>query len=157
MISPNCSYSDAVRSDAAKRAGINNYFTPDQLYRMTQLANAIYEPLVEHFKIKIYISSFFRTYKVNELVGGAVGSQHMANYGAAIDLDADQNIGLTNKQLFDYIKDNLDYDQLIIEAYNEDGTAGWIHISYVSPTKNRHEVLKMVIKDGKNYYETYNT
>jgi zinc D-Ala-D-Ala carboxypeptidase len=156
MVSKNISYADSIRSDAAKRAGINNYFTPDQLARMTTLANAIYEPVVNHFKTKIYISSFFRTYKVNELIGGAVGSQHMANNGAAIDLDTDMNSNITNRQVFDYIRNSLDFDQLILEGVNDDGTVGWVHVSYVSPTKNRNEVLQMIIKDGKNYYETYN-
>jgi zinc D-Ala-D-Ala carboxypeptidase len=156
MVSKSISYADSIRSDAAKRAGINNYFTPDQLARMTTLANAIYEPIVNRFKKKIYVSSFFRTYKVNELIGGAIGSQHMANHGAAMDLDADMNSGVTNKQVFDYIRKNLDFDQLILEGVNEDGTAGWVHVSYVNPIKNRHEVLQMIIKDGKNYYETYN-
>ena len=122
---------------------------------MTILANEVYEPLVTHFNKPIYISSFFRTYKVNELIGGAVSSQHLANNGAAMDLDADMNIGITNQQVFDYIKDNLTFDQLILEDIREDGAIGWVHVSY-KETGNRGEVLQMVIKDGKKYYEPYN-
>jgi len=154
-VSPNITWADAIRSDAAKRAGINNYFTPDQLVRMTLLANKVYEPLVKYFKTKVYISSFFRTYKVNELIGGAVGSQHTANNGAAMDLDADMNPGVTNQQVFDYIRTKLPFDQLIREDIREDGSLGWVHVSY-KESGNRKEVLQMVIKDGVKQYELYN-
>ena len=154
-VSPNITWADAIRSDAAKRAGINNYFTSDQLRRMTLLANKVYEPLVKHFGQKIFISSFFRTYKVNELIGGAIGSQHMANNGAAMDLDADMNPGITNQQVFDYIKDHMTFDQLILEDIREDGSIGWVHVSY-KDSGNRNEVLQMVIRNGVKQYETYN-
>lgn len=121
---------------------------------MTILAEKVYEPLVAHFNIPIYISSFFRTYKVNELIGGATSSQHMANNGAAMDLDADMNVVVTNQDVFDYIKNNLTFDQLILEDIREDGSIGWVHVSY-NELHNRGEVLQMIIKDGKKYYEQY--
>jgi zinc D-Ala-D-Ala carboxypeptidase len=155
-VSKNISWAVAIRSDAAKRNGILNYFTPEQLARMTVLAEKVYEPLVKAFGMVIYISSFFRNKKVNELIGGAPASQHMANNGAAMDLDAEFSGGMLNKDIFDYIKDNLDFDQLILEDVRANGSIGWVHVSYVSPEKNRKEVLTMVMKNGKKIYEQYN-
>jgi zinc D-Ala-D-Ala carboxypeptidase len=153
-ISPHISWEDAIRSDTAKREGINNWFTPEQLVRMTILANKVYEPLVQHFGTKIFISSFFRCARLNSLMGGAPASQHLANNGAAIDLDADLNPGVGNQEVFDYIKDNLEFDQLIAESLNPDGSIGWCHVSY-NEFNNRHEVMKMVIRDGIKSYEPY--
>lgn len=155
MVSSHISWADAIRSDTAKRAGILNYFTPVQLERMKVLAEKVYEPLVAHFGTPIFISSFFRTTKLNELIGGAPGSQHMANNGAAMDLDADVNPGITNQQVFDYIKDNLTFDQLIAEQIDNDGHFEWVHVSY-NEGHNRGEILQMVMKEGKKYYEPYN-
>jgi hypothetical protein len=160
LVSEHISYAEAIRSDTAKRNGINNYFTPDQLERMKYLAEKVFEPLRNHFGVPIFVSSFFRNKKVNELMGGVVNSQHMANNGAAIDLDADVFNVITNKQIFDYIKDNLEFDQLIAEDVKSDGTIGWVHVSYIeqvhtSQNENRKEVLKMIIKNGKKYYEFY--
>jgi hypothetical protein len=154
QVSKHISYADAIRSDMAKRKGLLNYFTPEQLDRMKVLAEKIYEPLVEHFQVFIYISSFFRTAAVNKLIGGAKKSQHLANDGSAIDLDVDGKDYITNKEIFDYIKDHLEFDQLIWE-YGDDINPGWVHVSY-NEGKNRKEILTMVIKDGKKYYEQYN-
>jgi hypothetical protein len=154
-ISEHCTYEEAIRSDIAKRNGIVNYFTVDQLTRMKLLAEKVFEPLRKHFNTPIFISSFFRTIKLNELMDGANGSQHCANNGAAMDLDADVFNVITNKDIFDYIRRHLDFDQLIFEGVNLDGTPGWIHVSYVSKQKNRRQLLKMTIKNGEKIYEDY--
>jgi zinc D-Ala-D-Ala carboxypeptidase len=154
-VSEHCTWADAIRSDTAKRNGILNYFTPDQLARMTILANKVYEPLVKHFNTPIYISSFFRTHKLNDLIGGASGSQHMANNGAAMDIDVELSPTISNQEVFDYIKDHLDFDQLILEDIRENGVIGWVHVSY-KESGNRKEVLQMTMKEGKKYYEQYN-
>jgi hypothetical protein len=153
-VSPHCTYAEAIYSDTAKRNGINNYFNPDQLKRMKLLAEKVYEPIVNNFGIKIYISSFFRTVQLNKLIGGVSNSQHLANNGAAMDLDADLNKGVTNEQVFNYIKDNLEFDQLIIEDLRPDGGISWVHVSYVE-TGNRNEILTMVLVNGKKIYEAY--
>ena len=154
LVSDHITYADAIRSDVAKRNSILNYFTPEQLVRMKLLAEKVYEPLVKHFGTTIYITSFFRNVKLNKLIGGVKNSQHLANDGAAIDLDADLNVGVTNEQIFDYIKDHLDFDQLIIEDLRPDGGIGWIHVSY-KEKDNRKEVLTMVFKNDKKYYDIY--
>jgi zinc D-Ala-D-Ala carboxypeptidase len=152
MLSDHISYADAIHSDIAKRNGINNYFTPDQLSRMIVLAKKVYEPLISHFNTPIYISSFFRNKEVNTLLGGATSSQHMANNGAAMDIDSQTGL-VSNKQIFDYIKDNLEFDQLIWEAGNE-YDPDWVHVSY-NEGHNRKEILKMIRVDGKSTYVQY--
>lgn len=153
-VSEHISYGDAIRSDTATKHGINNYFTPEQLSRMVILANKVYEPLVVHFGKPVYITSFFRNKKINELIGGAANSQHMANSGAAIDLDGDMTEGVSNKDIFTYIQHNLEFDQLILEDIKEDGSIGWVHVSYKEGA-NRGEMLRMIIKDGYSTYEPF--
>lgn len=154
MISNHISYEEAIRSDIAKRNGINNYFTPEQLGRMILTANKIFEPLRDHYGVSIFIPSFFRNAKINELAGGVPASQHLANDGSAIDIDADVFGGVTNRQLFCYIRDNLVFDQLIDEGIGEDGTGGWVHASY-NEKGNRGEIWVMKIIDGEKTYEKY--
>jgi zinc D-Ala-D-Ala carboxypeptidase len=132
-ISEHITWGQAIDSNTAETKNIFNYFTPEQLVRLTALANNIYEPLCKQFGITIPINSFFRNKKVNLLVGGSPTSQHCANDGAAIDLDADKTGIITNKQLFDYIKDNMEFDQLIMEN-------GWVHVSY-RENNNRKQII----------------
>jgi zinc D-Ala-D-Ala carboxypeptidase len=152
-ISDHISYDEATRSDLAKRLGIVNDPTPVQIQSMQEVATRVFEPLRDHFGVPIYISSFFRSPLLNKAVGGAPASQHLK--GEAIDMDADNFGRITNKQIFDYIKDHLDFDQLIAEGIKTNGTPDWVHCSYVSPDRNRHDVLKMTIVNGQKEYETY--
>ena len=148
-------YATVIRSDTAKRNGLTNYFTKPQLKNIERIAAEVYDPLVDHFREQIYISSFFRSKEVNKLIGGSWDSHHMANgCAAAIDLDADNNFGVNNQEVFDYIKDNLDYDQLILEDIKKDGSIGWVHVSY-KEKGNRKQVLTMVMKNGVKTYEQY--
>lgn len=153
-VSEHITYANAIRSSVAEKYGIKNYFTPAQLINLKVLAENVYEPLIKHFKQPIHITSFFRSKELNKLIGGSNSSQHTANNGAAIDLDVVDGTGVSNLQLFNYIKDNLDYDQLILEDIKPDGSIGWVHVSYKSKG-NRRQVLTMVFKDGKVTYEQY--
>lgn len=152
-ISAHISWAEAIRSDAAKRAGIINRFTPTQLKRMTVLAEKVFEPLRNHFKTPIFIASFFRNAALNKLLGGALTSQHLANKGAAIDIDNDVFGTVSNRQIFLYIKDNLEFDQLIWEDGNN-VEPGWVHVSY-NEGKNRKQVLRMIYKKGVKSYIPY--
>jgi len=111
-ISSNISYKEGVSSNTATRKGIYNNPTPEQLKAMVNLANKVFQPLRKAMGDKpIIINSFFRSEKLNRFIGGSRTSQHCK--GEAMDLDA---LGeCTNKQLFFYIKNNLDFDQLIWE------------------------------------------
>ena len=147
-ISKHISYKEATQSQTAVRKGINNEPDAYQLQNMQVLAEKVFEPLREHFGVPIAINSFFRSQKLNKAIGGAAGSQH--TQGRAIDID-DTLGGVSNKQMFDWIRENLDYDQLIWE-FGNNSNPDWVHISYVSESENRKRVLKASKKNGKTVY-----
>ena len=147
-ISKHISYKEATQSQTATRKGISNDPDAYQLQNMQLLAEKVFEPIREHFGVPIAINSFFRSQKLNKAIGGAAGSQH--TQGRAIDID-DTLGGVSNKQMFEYIKNHLDFDQLIWE-FGDNNNPAWVHISYVSPTENRNRVLKASKKNGKTVY-----
>jgi len=148
-ISKHISYAESIRSEQAKRLGISNEPDAGQLVRMKLVAERVFESAREYFNVPIYISSFFRSDALNEALNGAPRSQHKK--GEAIDMDCDVYGEITNKELFDYINENCYFDQLILENVSEDGTGGWVHVSY-KKEGNRNEVLVMTKIDGKSIY-----
>jgi len=143
-ISAHISYKEGVVSSTATRKGISNVPNPDQLEAMKLVAEKVFEPLRAHFNEPIRINSFFRCSALNVAVGGSGSSQHCK--GEAIDMDGTNDI--TNKMLFDYIKDNLEFDQLIWE-YGTDKEPDWVHVSFTDRKANRGVILKAV--KGKGY------
>ena len=126
QLSKNLSLAEVVRSESAKRRGINNLPTAEHLENLKDLALNVFQPIRDHFKVPIHISSGYRSRILNNAVNGAAKSQHCS--GQAIDIDVD-GTSITNKQVFDYIKDNLDFDQLIFE-FGTDKNPDWVHVSY---------------------------
>ena len=152
-ISKHITYEEATVSSKAKELKINNDPNSKQLANMKLLAENIFEKVREHFDTPIYISSFFRSSKLNTKIKGSSTSQHCANVGAAMDIDADVYKGVTNSEIFNYILENLNFDQLIWE-FGNDENPDWVHISYVSDILNRKEVLKAYKdKDNKTVYK----
>jgi len=153
-LSVHITYKEATRSMEAKRLGIDNTPNDEQWGRMKLLAEKVFEPLRTYFDYPIFIWSIFRSAIVNENTRGASKkSQHMAENGAAMDIDADIFGGLTNKEIFDYVRKNLEFDQLIGEGMDIEDF-DWIHISY-NEGKNRKEVLTMVIQNGLPAYKKF--
>lgn len=147
-ISDNITFSEATKSQEAIRLGINNSPNDVQLSWMRQVATKIFEPLRKHFGKPIGISSFFRSGALNKKIGGSKNSQHTE--GKAVDIDADIFGGLTNKQIFDYLRKYADFDQLIWE-FGDYNNPAWVHVSY-NGTKNRNQVLmarKVEVSKGK--------
>ena len=151
MVSKNISYKEATHSKTAKRLGIDNTPNAEQFSNMVYVAEGIFQPLREHFGVPIYISSFFRSEALNTAIRGSASSTHKK--GEAMDLDADVYGKITNAQIFHYIKDNLEFDQLIWEFGTEDNPA-WVHVS-LSKRNNRNQILKAYRVDGKTKYEIY--
>jgi len=150
-ISKHISYEEATHSNTATKRGITNSPIETQLNRMIDLAENVFEPCREEFKEPIYINSFFRSITLNSVIGGSSTSQHCA--GEAFDIRMGYNSELTNKQLFYFIKDNLDFDQLIWE-FGNDNEPKWIHVSYKRES-NRKQVLKAKRIDGKVRYNVF--
>jgi hypothetical protein len=130
-ISKHISYTEATHSQTAVKLGINNNPDKAQLEAMQLVAEKCFEPLRLWYNKPIKINSFFRSDLLNRAVKGSLTSQHKK--GEAIDLDAGSKE--ENKKLFEYIKNHLDFDQVINE-YNY----SWVHVSY-SKTKNRKQIL----------------
>lgn len=151
MVSKNISYKEATHSTTAKRLGIDNTPDAEQFSNMIYVAENVFQPIREHFNTPIYISSFFRSEGLNRAIKGSSSSTHMK--GEAMDLDADVYEGITNAEIFNYIKDNLEFDQLIWE-FGTDENPSWVHVS-LSKRNNRNQVLKAYKVDGKTKYELY--
>ena len=147
-ISEHISYKEGTRSVTALRLGIDN--TPDQ-YQFTNMqviAENIFEPLRKWVRGPIKINSFLRVPDLNKAIGGSESSQHCQ--GRAIDID-DSYGHKTNAEMFQYIKKHLDFDQMIWE-FGDDNNPDWVHISYVSPDRNRGRCLRAERIDGKTQY-----
>ena len=139
-ISDHISYQEATKSNTAIRNGIRNKPNAEQLGNMQRLAEAIFEPLRKHFGVPIRVNSFFRSKKLNTAVGGSKTSSHTK--GQAIDID-DVLGGVTNAMMFHYIKEHIDFDQLIWE-FGDNKNPDWVHVSYVSQFQNRRQVLRAI-------------
>jgi len=148
-ISDHITYVEATNSETAMHFKIKNEPDEKQLSAMALLARMIFEPLRNHFNIAIGISSFFRCEELNNKVGGSASSQHVK--GEAMDIDAHVFGGVTNKEIFQYIKNNLNFDQLIAEFPDEEGEPDWVHVSYTDI--NRRQVLVSNRKGNKTVYE----
>jgi len=151
QLSKNLVLAEVVRSETAKRKGINNMPTPEHIENFKKLAENVFQPIRDHFGVPIYISSGYRSKALNKAVGGSLSSQHCQ--GEAIDIDMD-GTSITNKQIFDFIKDNLVFDQMIWE-FGTDKNPGWVHVSYESTGRQRKQILKAVKIKGKTSYLPY--
>ena len=146
-ISPNLTLAEVSKSNTAIKLGIDNEPKGEHLNNMIHTANAIFQPMREHFGKPIFVSSGYRSPELNKAIGGAATSQHCK--GEALDLDNDAVEYPTNKDIFEYIKNHLDFDQLIWEF---DGA--WVHVSY-NKDKNRKQVLRALKVNGKTIYQPY--
>jgi hypothetical protein len=151
QISKHLSLAEVSRSETAKRKGINNTASGEHLENFKKLAENIFEPIREHFGVPIHISSGYRSKELNSAIGGSLTSQHCQ--GEAIDIDMD-GTSITNAQIFNYIKDNLNFDPLIWE-FGTDKNPDWVHASYESSGKQRKQILKAVKSGGKTSYIPY--
>lgn len=150
MISKHISYKEATRSVTALRLGIENKPSEYDLQNMELIAEKVFEPLRKAVNGPIKINSFYRSEQLNKAIGGSGRSQHCQ--GRAIDID--DNYGyMSNNDMYNYIKNNLDYDQLIFEFPDKDGKASWIHVSYVDGDSNRKRCLLAYKDNGKTKYK----
>ena len=149
MISKHISYKEGVYSITATRRGIDNTPDDDQLHFMEIIAENVFEPLRQHVGGPIKINSFFRCVELNKAIGGSATSQHCK--GQAIDIDDTFGV-MSNAEMYSWVKDNLDFDQMIWE-FGDNDNPNWVHISYVSPDKNRNRCLKAYKENKKTKYK----
>ena len=137
--------SEFTRSESAKREGLDNTPTSEHLENLKVLCEKILEPIRLKYG-SINISSGYRGKMLNHFIGGSVNSDHCVGRAADLDMD-DVGTGVTNKEIFEYIKDNLEFDQLINEF-----NYSWVHVGYRLGA-NRKQVLKAVKEKGKTVYQ----
>lgn len=141
-LSENFTLAELTKSSTAKRLGIDNTPNPEQLENLVELCHKVLQPLRDAIG-PIRISSGLRVPELNKAIGGSTTSQHCAINGAAADIDIEDN-----KKVFDYIKNNLQFDQLIAEGVDDNGNMNWVHVSY-HYGHNRKQVLIAIFEKGK--------
>ena len=151
QLSKNLTLAEVTRSESAKRNGISNEPTAEHIENFKKLANKIFQPIRSNFGVPIHISSGYRSAALNKFVKGSATSQHCT--GEAIDIDMD-GTGISNKQVFDFIKTHLKFDQLIWE-FGTDKNPDWVHVSYEASGNQRGQILKAIKKSGKTAYVPY--
>ena len=148
-ISKHISYREGVKSNTATRLGLDNTPGDYELGNMELIAERLFEPLRAWVGGPVKINSFYRSKELNLAIGGSQRSQHCE--GRAIDLDDTFGVK-SNKEMFDYIKKNLNFDQMIWE-FGDEKNPDWVHISYVSEDQNRNRCLIAYKENGKTKYK----
>ena len=143
QISKHLTLAELTTSQTATRRGISNKAPMHVIENLKLVAEKILEPTRAHFGKPIRISSGYRSPELNRAVGGSKNSQHVT--GQALDLQATN--GITNAQIFNYIKDNLDFDQLVWD-YGTFNEPAWVHVSFRSfeRGKNRKQIFSIGVK-----------
>jgi len=135
-----------TRSESAKRHGVSNEPTPEHLENIKVLCDKVLEPIRMKFG-PINISSGYRSKVLNHYIGGALKSEHCE--GKAADIDMDGMGSVSNKDIFEYIKNNLEFNQLINEF-----NYSWVHVSY-SLGKNKKQILDALKINNKTVYANH--
>ena len=147
-ISKHITHKEAVHSNTALRLNLKNNPDDYQVSNMVGIATHVFEPLREYVGGPIKINSMFRSEELNTAIGGSKSSQHCQ--GRAIDLD-DTFGHKTNAEMFNYIKENLSFDQMIWE-FGDSTNPDWVHVSYVSQEENRKKILIAEKINGRTSY-----
>ena len=152
-LTANITLDELTKSQVAERKGINNNPNPQQIENLKNLAINILQPVRSHYNKPLIISSGFRCAELCIAIGSSINSQHVADDSAAA---ADFEIpGVDNRELATWIKNELEFDQLILEFYRDnEPTSGWIHCSY-SRNSNRGQWLRAQRIDGKVNYQPW--
>jgi|TARA_A100001391_G_C4932298_1_gene242165 zinc D-Ala-D-Ala carboxypeptidase len=149
-LSQNFTLAEMIKSQTAERKGINNNPNEDNIENLQRLCNEILQPIRDHYGKVVSVSSGFRSPELCVAIGSSVTSQHASGQAADFEI-----YGVSNKELADYIADNLDFDQLILEYWKpEEPNSGWVHCSYKGSDSNRKEYLRAVKgADGRTSYQ----
>ena len=147
-LTANFSLIELTKSQTAERKGIDNTPSPTHRDNLKSLCTRILQPIRDHFNRVVSVSSGYRSEALCTAIGSKTTSQHAKGQAADFEI-----YGLSNGELATWIKENLDYDQLILEFWTpESPNNGWIHCSYNSEG-NRKEYLRAYKNEGKTKYE----
>ena len=154
QLSKNLSLNEVIKSNTATRKGIDNTPTEEHLKNLKYLAEKVFQPIREHFGVPIYITSGYRSKALNEAIGGSKTSFH--SHGMALDLDQDgRNRGVSNADVFYYIKDNLQFTELIWE-FGDETNPNWVHVA-IAPGREDEKKIKIAERvNNKTTYSIWN-
>jgi zinc D-Ala-D-Ala carboxypeptidase len=148
-LSKNFTLGELTKSQTATRHGIDNTPSLTTIDNLQVLVDNVLQPIREHFNRPVTISSGYRSPAINKIIGGSDTSHH--SRGMAADFEI---MGMDNKELATWIRDNLKYTQLILEFYEDgDANSGWVHVGY-DPTDLKCQVLRARRVNGKTVYST---
>ena len=152
-LSTNLSLSETTKSNTAIRRGIDNTPTDDHIENLKYLAEKVFQPIRDHFGSSIFVSSGYRSKGLNEAIGGSQRSFH--SHGCALDLDMDgRSNKITNADIFNYIKENLPYSELIWEFGTEDNP-NWVHVAIAKGREDEKNTKIAYKVDGKTKYKKW--
>lgn len=146
-LTKNFTLSEMTKSETALRHGIDNTPGEQEIAALKVLAEKVLQPVRDHFQRGVKVNSAYRSPEVNSKVGGSRTSDHCRGQAADIEIP-----GVANAELAQWIKDNLEFRQLILEFYTPGiPDSGWVHVSFVAED-NKKQVLTAVKQDGKTVY-----
>ncbi len=147
-LTDNFTLAELTKSQTAERCGIDNNPDKEHIENLQRLCNNILQPVRDYFQKPVTISSGYRSPELSQKIGSSSRSQHCK--GEAADFEVP---GVSNKELADFINENLNYDQVILEFHNPDEiNSGWVHASYVGEGNRSEYLLAEKDENGKVRY-----
>ena len=147
-LSANFTLSEMVKSETALRHGLDNTPGQTEVDNLKLLAEKVLQPIRDHYKRGVKVNSGFRHPEVNAAVGGSKTSDHCKGQAADIEIP-----GVANADLAEWIKDNLEFTQLILEFYTPGvPDSGWVHVSY-DKSNLKKQVMTAMKENGKTVYK----
>ena len=147
-LTENFSLAEMTKSETALRLDLPNDPEPDHLENMKALAENVLQPVRNYFGMGVKVNSAYRHPDVNKAVGGSTTSDHCKGMAADIEIP-----GIPNAELAEWIQNNLEFRQLILEFYTPGvPDSGWVHVSY-NPADNKKQVLTAMKENGKTVYK----
>ena len=152
-LSNNLTLAEVIKSNTAIRRGIDNTPTDLHISNLQYLAEQVFQPLRDHFGSSIFVSSGYRSKGLNEAIGGSQRSFH--SHGMALDLDMDgRSNKITNADIFNYIKENLPYSELIWE-FGTDENPNWVHVAIAKGREDEKNTKIAYKVEGKTKYKKW--
>ena len=152
-LSKNLSLSEVIKSNTALRRGIDNTPTESHIKNLKYVAEKVFQPIRDHFDAPIYISSGYRSQALNEAIGGSTRSFH--SHGMALDLDQDdRNRGVSNADVFFYIKECLPFTELIWE-FGDENNPNWVHVAIAKGREDEKKIKIAEKVNGKTQYKIW--
>ena len=146
QLSKNFSLVELTKSQTAERKVIPNDPSPDHIENLRLLCERVLQPVRDHFNHVVTISSAYRSPALCQAIGSSVDSQHAKGMAADFEI-----FGTPNNEVFNWIKGNLLYDQMILEFWNSDEpNSGWLHVSYNPESSENIKENLRAYKDENN-------